>query len=66
MKPYLVVSGTLFTLISLLHLIRLLVHWPAVIAGWTVPLWVSGLGFVVAGALCVWAFQLSRRLPHKA
>ena len=49
--------------IALVHLIRLLAHWPVVIADWTAPLWVSGLGFLVAAGLSFWGAQLSRRLP---
>ena len=65
MRAYLMVSRTLFALIALFHLIRMLTHWSAVIGGWDAPLWVSGLGFVVAGALSVWGAQLSRRLPMR-
>jgi hypothetical protein len=63
MRAYLLVSRTLFALIALLHLARLFTHWSAVIGGWSAPIWVSGLGFIVAGALSIWAAQLSRRLP---
>jgi hypothetical protein len=64
MRAYLVVTRTLFALIALFHLTRMLTHSSAVIGGWVAPLWVSGLGFVVAGALSVWGAQLSRRLPQ--
>ena len=63
MKAYLVVTGTLFGGIALLHLSRLFTHWPsAVIAGWEVPTWLSALGLPVAGAMCLWAVSLSRGL----
>jgi hypothetical protein len=65
MSAYLLVSRALFAIVALLHLTRMLAHWPAVVGGWAVPLWVSGLGFVVAGALSVWGAQVSRRLPHE-
>ena len=64
MRAYLLVTRTLFALIALVHLTRMLTHSSAVIGGWAAPLWVSGLGFVVAGALSVWSAQLSRRLPQ--
>jgi len=64
MRAYLMVTRTLFALIALFHLTRMLTHWSAVIGGWAVPFWVSALGFVVAGALSVWSAQLSRRLPQ--
>ena len=63
MKGYLMVTRALFALVALVHLIRLLAHWPVVIGDWTAPLWVSGLGFLVAGGLSFWGAQLSRRLP---
>ena len=66
MRAYLAVSGSLFGLIALLHLLRLLLHWPAVVAAWTVPLWVSGLGLVIAGSLSLWAFRLVGKLPRAA
>jgi hypothetical protein len=64
MRGYLLVTRTLFALIAVVHLTRILTHWSVVIGGWAAPLWVSGLGFVVAGALSVWSAQLSRRLPR--
>ena len=64
MKAYLLVTRTLFALIALFHLARILTHASAVIGGWVAPLWVSGLGLVVAGTLSVWSAQLSRRLPQ--
>lgn len=64
MRAYLIVTRALFALIALLHLVRMLTHSSAVIGGWAAPLWISGLAFVVAGALSVWSAQLSRRLPH--
>ena len=66
MRAYLIVTRTLFALIALFHLTRMLTHWSAVIGGWAAPLWVPGLGFVVAGALSVWGAQLSRRDPPLA
>jgi hypothetical protein len=64
MRAYLLVSRTLFALIALFHLTRMLAQWSAVIGGWTAPLWLSGLGFVVAGALGVGSAQASRHLPR--
>jgi uncharacterized integral membrane protein len=63
MRAYLIVTRALFALIALFHLTRMLTHWSAVIGEWAAPLWVSGLGFVVAGGLSVWGAQLARRLP---
>jgi hypothetical protein len=64
MRAYLIVSGTLFAILAGLHLTRLFAHWPAVIAGWTVPIAASAAGFFVAGGLALWAARLAKRLPH--
>ena len=64
MRAYLLVSRALFAVIAFLHLARLLARWPVVIGDWSAPLWLSGLGLVVAGGLSVWAAQLSRHLAR--
>jgi hypothetical protein len=65
MRAYLQISGTLFGLIALAHLLRLLRHWPIELAGNTVPLWASWVGLVLASGLSVWALRLLRA-PSRA
>jgi hypothetical protein len=60
-RSYLVVSGLLFGAVTLLHLLRLVYAWPAQISTWSVPLWISWVGVVAAGALCAWALRLAAR-----
>jgi hypothetical protein len=60
-KVYLVLSGTIFLLVAMLHLLRLIYQWPIVVGTWTVPYWVSYVGFAVASAYCVWAYWLCRK-----
>ena len=57
--PYLVVSGTVFGLVAMLYLLRLFYEWSVRIGELTVPLWLSWLGLVFAGTLCIWAFRLA-------
>ena len=59
MRTYLLISGTVFGVVTLLHVARLVLEWPAQLAGWTVPLWVSWIAILAAGALCIWAFRLA-------
>ena len=66
MRPYLQISGALFGLIALAHLLRIIRHWPIDLAGLMVPLWASWLGFVVAGGLSIWALRLMRAMPRGA
>jgi hypothetical protein len=58
MRTYLMISGAVFLAVALLHAIRLFLAWPAQVAGWAVPIWISWIAIFGAGALCVWAFRL--------
>ena len=59
-KTFTTITGILFSLIAVLHLLRLLLHWDAVIGGWAVPTWVSGLALVLSGSLAYSAFTLRK------
>jgi len=58
---YVVVSGAIFGLVAVAHVVRALYQWPVQIGGLDVPVWGSWVGMVVAGGLCVWAFQSGRK-----
>lgn len=51
----------LFTLISLLHLARGIMDVPVSFGHISIPIWVSFIAFVVAGALAIWCYKLSRK-----
>ncbi len=53
------VSGTIFGLVALAQLVRLVAQLGISIAGFQVPLWLSVIGFVLAGALSYWMWRLS-------
>jgi len=55
-KAYLVTTGTIFGLITVAHLIRMVIEWPQPA---TEPLYV--LLTLAAAGLCFWAFYLIRR-----
>ncbi|MEA5510976.1 hypothetical protein VB715_14475 [Crocosphaera sp. UHCC 0190] len=59
-KWYLMLSGVIFALIGLFHLIRILFHWPAIVGTSSIPFAISFIVIVVAGVLAFWAFRLSR------
>ena len=59
-KTFLTVSGTIFSVIALVHLARLVAGWPAHIGTVDVPMWLSGLSVVIAGYLAFSAFRLRR------
>jgi hypothetical protein len=60
-RVYLILSGSIFFLVSMLHLFRLVFHWPIVLGPWTAPYWASYVGFPVALGYCVWAGLLYRK-----
>ncbi len=60
-RPYLLLSGTIFLVVAMLHLLRLFTSEPVLIGATVVPLWVSWLGFPGAGGLCLWAYSLARK-----
>jgi len=67
LKLYLAVSGTIFSLVGLLHLFRLFYLWPIVVGTYPVPHLFSFVGFPVATGYAIWAFfLLCRKRPHNA
>ena len=63
-NAYYLISGTLFAVVALAHLLRLVFDWPILVDGTDIPLWVSWFGLAVPGALAVWAFSLCCRAGH--
>jgi hypothetical protein len=60
---FLLVTSSIFALIALLHALRVVYGWNVTIGEWTVPVWVSAVGFLIAGYLAFQAFFLKRNQP---
>ncbi len=58
-------AGAVFLLITLLHALRLIFSWEAVLDGRALPMWMSWVAVVVAGYLAVQGFRLSHRRHHQ-
>ena len=58
MRAYIQLSGILFALVALGHLVRTLARWPLLIAGYPLPAIVSLVVAAVAGGLSIWAWRL--------
>jgi uncharacterized membrane protein len=58
-KTYVRVSGVIFTVVALLHALRLFRNWDMVIGGWAAPTWLSAAGILIAGYLAYTAFRLN-------
>ena len=56
MKPFTTIAVAIFTLMAIVHLLRLAFGWEVVVTGYVIPVWWSAVGIVVAGglALMVW------------
>jgi uncharacterized integral membrane protein len=50
-KPFTTIAVGIFSLICLLHIVRLMAGIELVAGGWVVPLWVSAPGAIVTGGL---------------
>ena len=50
-KTYMTVTATLFIVVAIMHLLRIILGWQVEIGGLSIPFWVSWLGVLVAGAL---------------
>jgi len=55
------VAGVIFAVVALFHLVRILTEWTVIIGDWSIPMWVSWIGLVVAGALALLGLRLSER-----
>jgi hypothetical protein len=60
-KTFFIVAGIIFGLVALVHLARIYMDWPVVIGDWSVPIWVSWIGLVVAGGLAIFGLRLAAR-----
>ena len=60
-KKFLVMVGAIFALVALLHLLRIYMGWTVVIGDWTMPMWLSWIGLVVAGGLSYFGLRLAAR-----
>lgn len=59
-QDYCVVSGILFSMVAMAHLLRIVFGVPVQVDEFEVPMLVSWVGFVVPTGLALWAFRLRR------
>lgn len=63
MRNYVTVSGLIFLLVALGHLVRALLRWPLIIDGHPLPAVVSILVTVASAAMSVWSWRMLALLP---
>ena len=61
MKPVTMLATILLAVVSLVHLMRILFGVRVTVADSVIPMWVSGVAFVVAGGLAIMLWRGARR-----
>jgi len=59
-RNYLSVVSFIFLVIAVLHVLRLLGSWEAVIGGTVIPIWVSWLAVLLAAFLAWQGFKMAK------
>jgi hypothetical protein len=60
MRRYELVSGIIFTIMAIVQLTRTVLGWPVQIDLFTVPVWFSGVAFLITGGMAIWAFRSAK------
>ncbi len=64
MKPFTSIAIVIFSLVAVLHVLRLIFGWQAVIDGLVIPMWASVVGLIIAGGLAIMLWRESRPEKH--
>ena len=60
-RLYCTIAGVIFSVGALINLGRLCAGWDLVVAGWSIPLWLSWIAFFVSGTLGGFGLWLGSR-----
>ncbi len=60
-KPFTTMASVLLLVVALAHVLRLVYGWQVTIADAFIPMWVSGVGAVVAGGLAVMLWRETQK-----
>ena len=61
MKPFTTTAAVFLALVALMQLLRFILAWDITVNGVIVPVWLSGIAFVIAGGLAVMLWREARR-----
>lgn len=61
MRPFTTIAVVVFTLVAIAHLLRIILGWGMTVNGVAIPMWVSGLGFVITAGLAVMLWREARK-----
>lgn len=60
-RSFFLVTAIVFTVVALLHLVRLAFGWSASVGGWNVPMWLSWVAAAVTAVLAYLGVRLYRK-----
>lgn len=60
-KPFTSIAIVLFSLIALLQLLRFILDWEVTVNGMTIPVWVSGIAFVILAGVAAMVWRETRK-----
>jgi hypothetical protein len=60
-KPFTTIAVVLFSIIAVLQLLRFVLGWEVTVNGILVPVWASGIAFVIATVLAVMLWREANR-----
>lgn len=61
MKPFTTLAMVFLSLIAILQLTRFVLGWEVTVDGASIPVWASGLAFVVAGGIAAMLWRESKK-----
>ena len=59
-KTYLFVTAIVFSVIGVVHLLRIVLGWEAAVGGWSIPMWLSWLAMIVTAVFAYYGFRHGR------
>jgi membrane protein implicated in regulation of membrane protease activity len=63
MKPFTAITVVLLALIAVVQLLRFVLGWEVTVNGLIVPVWLSGIAFVITAGLSLMVWREARRGP---
>jgi hypothetical protein len=63
-KPFARIGAVVFGIVAIAHLLRVIFHLPVIIGGYSVPMWMSVIAFLISGLLAVMLFRESEMESH--
>lgn len=60
-KTYLLIVAIIFSIVAMVHLLRIIFEWTFIIENWAAPLWLSILPVILLGYLAYEGFRIIKK-----